>query len=293
MGRRGYAVIGGKYGAPRLVAARALALGWRSRFASRVLALPVFLPYAALVKAAFDARAVGSAHASHADLHNFNFVFFEFSQTGPRSQHAAPRRRRPRRSAPLLAFVIAYLVTRQAIAGHRVLGFLATAPVAVPGIVLGVGLFLAYTQPAAGALRHAVDPAPRLSHHRAAGRLPAAAQSAFRAVHPELEEASRILGAHAAARRCADITAPLVRSGADRRLVLHLHRRDARTFGRDHAVHRADTKVISVVIYDLNESGDLGAISVLGLAMLVVTFAVVAAVNRLPGAPGSRLAAST
>jgi iron(III) transport system permease protein len=28
-----------------------------------------------------------------------------------------------------------------------VLGFLATAPVAVPGIVLGVGLFLSYTRP--------------------------------------------------------------------------------------------------------------------------------------------------
>ena len=33
------------------------------------------------------------------------------------------------------------------IAGHRLLGFLATAPVAVPGIVLGVGLFLSYTRP--------------------------------------------------------------------------------------------------------------------------------------------------
>lgn len=30
--------------------------------------------------------------------------------------------------------------------GHKVLGFLATAPIAIPGIVLGVGLFLAYTR---------------------------------------------------------------------------------------------------------------------------------------------------
>jgi iron(III) transport system permease protein len=37
-----------------------------------------------------------------------------------------------------------------------------------------------------------------------------------------------------------------------------------------------------VLIYDLNESGDLAAISVLGLAMLVITFAVVLAVNRIP-----------
>ena len=39
----------------------------------------------------------------------------------------------------------------------------------------------------------------------------------------------------------------------------------------------SETKVISVLIFDLNESGDLGAIAVLGLIMLVVTFAVVVA----------------
>jgi len=40
--------------------------------------------------------------------------------------------------------------------------------------------------------------------------------------------------------------------------------------------------VLSVLIYDLNESGDLAAISVLGIAMLVITFTVVLAVNQIP-----------
>jgi iron(III) transport system permease protein len=44
----------------------------------------------------------------------------------------------------------------------------------------------------------------------------------------------------------------------------------------------ANTKVVSVIIYDLNESGDLGAISVLGITLLAVTFAVVLIANRLP-----------
>jgi iron(III) transport system permease protein len=54
----------------------------------------------------------------------------------------------------------------------------------------------------------------------------------------------------------------------------------------------SQTKVISVLIYDLNESGDLAAISVLGIAMLLITFAVVLAVNRIPtfgGNAGTRL----
>jgi hypothetical protein len=44
----------------------------------------------------------------------------------------------------------------------------------------------------------------------------------------------------------------------------------------------SETKVISVLIFDLNESGDLGAIAVLGLIMLIVTFTVVFFVNRFP-----------
>jgi iron(III) transport system permease protein len=46
--------------------------------------------------------------------------------------------------------------------------------------------------------------------------------------------------------------------------------------------------VVSVLIYDLNESGDLGAISVIGLAMLIITFAVVITINRIPGFGNTR-----
>ena len=43
----------------------------------------------------------------------------------------------------------------------------------------------------------------------------------------------------------------------------------------------SETKVISVLIFDLNESGDLAAISVLGIIMLIITFGIVALANRL------------
>src|SRR5260370_20226256 len=52
----------------------------------------------------------------------------------------------------------------------------------------------------------------------------------------------------------------------------------------------SQTKVLSVLIYDLNESGDLAAIAVLGIAMLIITFAVVLAVNRIPGFGGGATA---
>lgn len=48
--------------------------------------------------------------------------------------------------------------------------------------------------------------------------------------------------------------------------------------------------MISVLIFDLNESGDLGAISMLGIVMLLITFAVVMLAHRVPAfGPGIRL----
>ena len=45
----------------------------------------------------------------------------------------------------------------------------------------------------------------------------------------------------------------------------------------------AETKVLPVVIYDLNESGELGAISVLGIMLLVLTLVITILANNLPG----------
>ncbi len=90
--------------------------------------------------------------------------------------------------------VISYVTARKAITGYRALGFLATAPVAVPGIVLGVGLFLSYTRPPFvlyGTLWILLIAFVTIALPAAYQQL----QSAFRAVHPDLEDASRILGA--------------------------------------------------------------------------------------------------
>lgn len=54
----------------------------------------------------------------------------------------------------------------------------------------------------------------------------------------------------------------------------------------------SNTKVIAVVIYDLNESGDLGAISVLGIMLLFVSFAIIFVVNHLSRLSERQLASS-
>src|SRR3954469_19686814 len=80
LGRRGYTVIGGKSGAPRPVRLG----GWRwpaLLFAFAILALPVLLPYAALIKTALVRNPSDPLSLDTLTWHNLNFVFVEFSQT--------------------------------------------------------------------------------------------------------------------------------------------------------------------------------------------------------------------
>jgi iron(III) transport system permease protein len=283
LGRRGYSVVGGKQGNPRLVplgALRWVALG----FVFLVLALPIFLPYAALINAAFSRVASQFIWFDNFTFQNFDFVFFQLSATKLAVKNTFILGMLAATIGTILAVVISYVTSRKAIAGHRALGFLATAPVAIPGIVLGVGLFLSYARPPFvlyGTLWILLIAFVTIA-------LPAAyqqMQSAFRSVHVDLEEAGRILGA-TRLRTLWDITAPLLRTSVIATWCF-IFVGVMRELSAAVILFTSETKVISVLIFDLKESGDLGAIAVLGLALLVITFAVVVAVNRVPGLGGA------
>jgi iron(III) transport system permease protein len=283
LGRRGYSVVGGKQGSPRLVplgALRWVALG----FVFLVLAFPIFLPYAALINAAFSRVASQFIWFDNFTFQNFDFVFFQLSATKLAVKNTFILGMLAATIGTILAVVISYVTSRKAIAGHRALGFLATAPIAIPGIVLGVGLFLSYARPPFvlyGTLWILLIAFVTIA-------LPAAyqqMQSAFRSVHSDLEEAGRILGA-TRLRTLRDITAPLLRTSVIATWCF-IFVGVMRELSAAVILFTSETKVISVLIFDLKESGDLGAIAVLGLAMLVITFAVVVAVNRVPGLGGA------
>ncbi len=288
LGRRGYAVLGGKYGEPRLI--KLGALKWpAAALALLVLAMPLFLPYAALFNSAFSRVASRVISVETATLHNFRFTFLELSSTMPALKNTFLLATSTATLGALLALLIAYIVARQAVTGHRVLGFLATAPLAIPGIVLGVGLFLAYTRPPLtlyGTLWILLIAFVTIE-------LPVAYQqlsSAFHAVHPELEEAGRMLGA-SRLRTLADITAPLLRSAVIATWCF-VFVAVIRELSAAVILFTSDTKVLSVLIFDLKESGDVGAIAVLSLTMIAITTVVVTVANRFAGTrQTSRLAA--
>jgi iron(III) transport system permease protein len=283
LGRRSYAVLGGKNSAPRLIQ-----LGWLRWVALAlcfiVLLNPVFLPYGALLNATFSKVASQFVSFNNFTFHNIYFVFFELSATKLALYNTFVLGIATATIGTVIAVVISYLTTREAVTGHKALGFLATAPVAIPGIVLGVGLFLSYTRPPFvlyGTLWILLLAFLTLSMPAAYQQM----QSAFKAIHPELEDASRILGA-TRLRALREITAPLLRTSVIATWCF-VFVGTIRELSAAVMLFTSETKVISVLIFDLNESGDLAAISVLGLIMLVVTSAIVALANRLRLGGGS------
>src|SRR3954469_4322314 len=264
LGRRGYSVVAGKQGEPRLIR-----LGWGRwvalALAFIVLANPVFLPYGALLNAAFSRVASQFVTWSSLTLHNINFVFFELSATKLAFRNTFILGFLSATIGTLLAVVISYITARKAIAGWRALAFLATAPVAVPAIVLGVGLFLSYTRPPFvlyGTLWILLIAFVTIALPAAYQQL----QSAFRTVSVDLEEASRILGA-TRLQALGHITAPLLRTSVIATWCF-IFVGVIRELSAAIILFTSETKVISVLIFDLNESGDLGAIAVLGIIML-------------------------
>ncbi len=251
LGRRGYAVMGGKHGDPRRI--KLGPLKWLAlAFVLIVLMCPVFLPYGALLNATFSRIASSFVWFDNFTLHNIHFVFFELSATKLAMQNTFILGIWSATVGTVLALVISYLTTRRAIAGHRTLGFLATAPVAIPGIVLGVGLFLSYARPPLvlyGTLWILFLAFVTIA-------LPAAyqqMQSAFRSVHADLEDASRILGASRLSTLWR-ITAPLLRTSVLATWCF-IFVGVIRELSAAIMLFTSETKVISVLIFDLNEFG--------------------------------------
>ena len=274
MGRRGYSVIGGKSSGARLIRLGPWKIPALSLFAV-VLGCSIVLPYGVLLRTAFVKNWSGPVIGNFS-LEHWHFVFFEFSQTKSAFVNTFVLGVTAATAATILVTTVGYLGLRKLVWGHRYLAFLATAPVAIPGIVLAVGLFLSYTQPPLvlyGTLW--IIFLAYLTKELPVGYQQVA--SSLKSVHPELEDASRIFGA-TRLRALFDITAPLIRNGVIATWIL-VFIGSIRELSATILLFTARTKTISVTMFDLRESNDWGPIAVLSITMLVITFVMVAAIN--------------
>jgi iron(III) transport system permease protein len=274
MGRRGYAILGGKSTGIRIIKLRAWKIPALALFAF-VLGCSIVLPYLVLLRTAFVQNYAGPFFAG-LSLEHWKFVFLEFSQTRLALQNTFVLGTAAATAGTVLVVAIAYLSLRKLVWGHRYLAFLATAPVAIPGIVLAVGLFLSYTTPPFvlyGTLW--IIFLAYLTKELPVGYQQIA--TSLRSVHPELEDASRIFGA-TRLRALVDITAPLIRNGVIATWIF-IFIGSIRELSATILLFTARTKTISVTMFDLRESNDWGPIAVLSITMLAITFLMVAAIT--------------
>jgi iron(III) transport system permease protein len=278
LGRRGYAAVGGKGGQRRVIR-----LGrWRLPAVLAclvVLACAVFLPYGILLKAAFSRAWAQPLTVDNFSLENWSFTFLH-SATQSAIVNTIELGVLTACVGAGLATLLAYVTNRRLVLGHQVLAFLAVAPVVIPGVVLAVALFVAYTRPPFllyGTLW--ILFLAYLTKEMPVGY--SQSDATLRGIHPELEEAGRILGA-GRFRVLREITAPLARSGIIATWCF-VFIGVIRELSASIILFSPNTKVMSVVIFDLKEEGQFGAIAVLGVFMLVMTFVTVALMQTLLG----------
>jgi iron(III) transport system permease protein len=279
LGRKGYSTVGGKGAQKRLIR-----LGWGRLpvllFVLGILSLSVFLPYWILLKAALSQAWALPLTWDNFTLKNLSFAFFEYGDTQLAIYNTFKLGILTATLGTLLATLIAYITNRNLFRGARYLSFFALAPLVIPGIVLAVGLFIAYTRPPLvlyGTIW--ILFVAYLTKEMPIGF--SQAESTFKSIHPELEDASRIIGANRLT-SLIDVTAPLARSGliaAWSFIFIGV----IRELSASILLFAPKSKVVSVVIFDLKEEGQVGVIAVLGILLLVVSFVVILGVQWLAG----------
>ncbi|MGH7835471.1 MAG: ABC transporter permease [Candidatus Binatia bacterium] len=279
LGRRGYSTVGGKGGQRRLVQLGILRIPILF-LVFAILSLSVFLPYWILLKAALSKAWALPLTWDNFSVENFKFAFFQYGDTQSAILNTFKLGILTATVGTLMAALIAYVTNRRLLRGARALTFFALAPLVIPGIVLAVGLFIAYTRPPLviyGTIW--ILFVAYLTKEMPIGF--SQAETTFKSIHPELEDASTILGAN---RLWAlkDVTAPLAKSGLIAAWCF-IFIGVIRELSASILLFTPTSKVVSVVIFDLKEEGQIGVIAVLGILLLMVSFLVILTAQWIVG----------
>jgi iron(III) transport system permease protein len=280
LGKRRHTLITGKAGRTQ----RASLGAWRwPALAVAMIApiLAVVLPYAAMLLVSLMAAWGRGPFAPHnLTLHWYYLALFQSSETSNALWHSLTYCSAAATIAVAVATLVAYGRARGTMRGGNVIGFVALSPFAVPGVVLAIGLYAAYSHPPI----RLVGTAWVMIVAFATQFLPIAYTSAiamFGALNVDLENAARILGA-SRMRVLVNISAPLLR-GFILASWLLIFITSFRELSTAIFLFVGETSVITTAIFDYSASGPYQPLFVLGILMMLIVFAMSAAVHRLFG----------
>jgi iron(III) transport system permease protein len=279
--RKGYVSLTGKGGERRPIK-----LGWWKwpmlGYALAVCTLSFFMPMVVICQAAL-AKAWGRGFSfDNLTLDNLYFTLFENTLTRNATFNTFLYAGSAALIAVALALCVAYIVNRQLVGKHlgNMLSFLTMAPFVIPGIVLAIGFYAAYTRP------------PLLLYGTAwililafATRfLPIAyanCNAAIRSINPELEDAVRILGGtrFTAIRQ---VVAPLLKRNLAGAFIL-VFIPGTRELSSAIFLSSINTQVLSVLLFDKSDEGNFEMLAAIGLLLVFITVAFILIGFRLMG----------
>src|SRR5436190_17286145 len=259
---------------------RALNLGpWRWLTLALALAyifIVVVLPTLALIVAAFRRFLFIPAVASLFDLRHYSLVHFESIFDNPLTMRSIWNTMEVGLATAILggiiAFAIGYTVHRSHAPARRAIDLVATLPVAIPGLVIGVAYLWAWVGLPGGlygtiwilvlafVARFMPDTMKSLS-------------TSFLQIHRELEEAAWVCGKGRIA-TIRTIVLPLARPGTVAAMTL-LFILAIRELGSSLFLYTSDTMVMAVLLLDYYEGGNTGKAAAFSLVQTVLLAAVI------------------
>ena len=279
--RKGYVSLTGKGGERRPIKLG----GWKWPMLAYCLAvctLSFFMPMVVICQAAL-AKAWGRGFSlDNLTLDNLYFTLFQNTLTRNATFNTFLYAGSAALIAIALALCVAYIVNRQLVGKHlgNMLSFLTMAPFVIPGIVLAIGFYAAYTHP------------PLLLYGTAwililafATRfLPIAyanCNAAIRSINPELEDAVRILGGtrFTAIRQ---VVAPLLKRNLAGAFIL-VFIPCVRELSCAIFLSSINTQVLSVLLFDKSDEGNFEMLAAIGLLLVLITVAFILIGFRLMG----------
>ncbi len=177
-----------------------------------------------------------------------------------------------------LAFAIGYTIHRTQVTGRRWIDLISTVPVAIPGLVVGVAYFWAWIG-IPGGLYGTIWILALAFIARFMPDTVKALSTSFLQIHRELEEAAWVCGKGMFA-TIRTIVLPLARPGVIASMTL-LFVLAIRELGSSLFLYTSNTMVMSVLLLDYYEGGNLGKTAAFSLVQTVLLGVLIGGANWL------------
>ncbi|MGB6915412.1 MAG: iron ABC transporter permease [Pseudolabrys sp.] len=286
---RSYTTVAGKAYRPRnldLGAWRWLTFGLGLAY----LLVVVVLPLMALIVAAFRKFMFIRDAASLLDMRQYSLVHFHSIFDNPLTLNSIYNTIEvgviTAIAGGILAFAVGYTIHRTPVAGRRSIDVLSTLPVAIPGLVIGVAYLWAWIG-IPGGLYGTIWILALAFIARFMPDTVKALSTSFLQIDRELEEAAWVCGKGLLG-TIRTIVLPLARPGVLAAMTL-LFVLAIRELGSSLFLYTSNTMVMSVLLLDYYEGGNLGKTAAFSLVQIVLLGALIGGANWLSrgAAPGS------